>query len=79
LYRTQPPLQEFVVLGGLKVIVLSLDLRSVGSISAEDDMFLKSIKICSRTFIGGTVKPSAPCRKVLRHDKEHYEYESDTY
>jgi hypothetical protein len=32
---------------------------------AEEDEFLKAIKIRSLTSFGGEVKPSAPCRKIL--------------
>jgi hypothetical protein len=47
-----------------------LDPRFAGSNPAEDDGFLKAIKISSTASLGGEVKPSAPCRKILRHVKE---------
>jgi hypothetical protein len=36
---------------------------------AEEDGFLIAIKIRSTPSFGGKVKPSAPCRKTLRHVK----------
>jgi hypothetical protein len=41
---------------------------------AEDDVFLRAIKFRSKASYGGAVKPSVPCRKILRHAKEPYEY-----
>jgi hypothetical protein len=41
-----------------------LDPRFVGSNLAEDDGFLRAIKIRSATSFGGEVKPSVPCRKM---------------
>jgi hypothetical protein len=46
---------------------LPWEARFVGSNSAEDDGFLRVIKIRSTTSFGGEVKPSTPCRKILRH------------
>jgi hypothetical protein len=43
-----------------------MDSRFADSIPAEDDGFLTAIKIRSTTSFGGKVKPSAPCRKILR-------------
>jgi hypothetical protein len=43
----------------------------VGSNPAEDDGFLRAIKIRSMTFFGGEVKSLAPCHKILQHAKEH--------
>jgi hypothetical protein len=58
-------------LGGLVVLsCLPLDLRLVGSNPAENDIFLRKIKICSTTSFVREVKPSAPCRKILRHAKD---------
>jgi hypothetical protein len=50
----------------------------VGSIPAENDGFLRARKISSTTSFGREVKPAVPFRKILWHDKEPYEYESDT-
>jgi hypothetical protein len=52
-----------------------LDTRFAGSYLAEDNGFLKVIKICSITSFGGKVKPSIPCYKILWHVKEPYRYE----
>jgi hypothetical protein len=38
--------------------------------AAEDDGFLRKIKIRSTISFGGDVKPSAPCGKILRHGKD---------
>jgi hypothetical protein len=45
------------------VAFLPLDPRFAGSNPAEDDGFLRVIKIRSTTSFGGEVKPSAPCRR----------------
>jgi hypothetical protein len=39
----------------------------MGSNVAEDDGFLRAIKIHSTTYFRGAVKPSAPCCKILWH------------
>jgi hypothetical protein len=55
---------------------LLLDLRFAGSNPVEGDGFLRAIKIRSKNiFFGEEVKPLAPCRKILQHVKEPYEYE----
>jgi hypothetical protein len=58
---------RLVNLGGLVTEFLPLDPRFAGSSSAKDDEFPSQ-----------RVKPSVPCRKILRHVKEPYEYEKDT-
>jgi hypothetical protein len=60
------------------VACLLLDRRFVGSNPAEDFGFLRAIKIRRATSFGGEVKPSVPCHKILRHVKNHHEYETDT-
>jgi hypothetical protein len=50
-------------------VVIVLDSRFEGSNPAEDDGFLRAIKICSTTSFGGEVKPSASCLKILQHVK----------
>jgi hypothetical protein len=52
-----------VTLGGLVTACLPLDPRFAGSNPAEDDGFLRVIKIRSTTSFGGEVKPSVPCRR----------------
>jgi hypothetical protein len=51
---------------------LPLDPRFAGSNPAEDDGFLKAIKIRSPTSFGGEIKPAVPRRKGLRHVKEPF-------
>jgi hypothetical protein len=41
-----------------------LDPRFAGSDIAEDDGFLRAIKVCSKPSIGGEIKPSIPCLKI---------------
>jgi hypothetical protein len=55
---------NWVALGGLMVACLPLDPRFADSNPAEDDGFLRVIKIRSTTSFGGEVKPSAPCRRL---------------
>jgi hypothetical protein len=57
---------------------LLLDPRFTGSNPAEDDGFLRVIKICRMPSFGGEIKLSSPCCKILQHVKEPYEYERDT-
>jgi hypothetical protein len=49
-----------------------MDPNFAGSNTAEDDGFLRTIKIGSTTFFGEEVKPSVSCRKVLRKIKSPY-------
>jgi hypothetical protein len=56
-------------LGILVVSCLPLDQRVAGSNAAEDDGFLMAIKIRSTASLGGEIKPSVPCRKILRQVK----------
>jgi hypothetical protein len=59
-----------VVLGGLVVICLPLDPRFEGSNAAENDGFLRVIKIRSTTSFEGEIKPTAQCRNILLHVKD---------
>jgi hypothetical protein len=53
-----------------------LDPRFRDSKLAEEDGFLRAIKILSTTFFEQEeVKPSAPCHKILWHVKEPNKYE----
>jgi hypothetical protein len=38
----------------------------------------KGVKIRSTSSFGGEVKPSAPCRNILRHVKDPFRYDRDT-
>jgi hypothetical protein len=49
----------------------------MGANPAEDDGFIRAVKIRSSTSFGGEVKPSVPCREVLRRVKEHNEDKID--
>jgi hypothetical protein len=60
---------ELAAFGGQWLACLSLHPRFAGSKPAEDDEFLMAIKIRITTSFGGEVKPSTPCRKILRHVK----------
>jgi hypothetical protein len=60
------------------VTSLPLDAMLASSNPAEDDGFLRAIKISSTTSFGWEVKPEVPCRKILRVVKEHNAYERDT-
>jgi hypothetical protein len=50
---------------------LPLEPRFAGSNPAEDDGFFSAIKSLARLFVE-KVKPSTPCRKILRNVKEPY-------
>jgi hypothetical protein len=59
-----------VVLGGLVVIVLAIGTKIREFRPGRGRwIFLRAIKIRSTTSFGGEVKPSIPCRKILRHVK----------
>jgi hypothetical protein len=59
-------------------IVLVIGPKVRGLKPVESDWFLMAIKIRSMTSFGGEVKPSAPCRKDLRHIKDPLRYDRDT-
>jgi hypothetical protein len=58
------------------VACLPLDPRFAGSNPAEGDVFLRAIKSVAPLTSEG-VKPSLPCRKILRHVKELCNYEKE--
>jgi hypothetical protein len=60
-----------VVLGGLSVSVLAIDPKFADLNPAEGNGFL-TIKIRSTPSFGGEVKPSDPCRNILRHVKNTF-------
>jgi hypothetical protein len=60
-------------LGGAMVRVLAIGPKIRRFTSGRGDGFLRAIKIRSTTSFGVEVKPSAPCRKILRHVKDHFE------
>jgi hypothetical protein len=51
------------------VSVLAITPKIRGFKPADNDGFLRAIKICNTPSFGGEVKPSSPCRKILRHVK----------
>jgi hypothetical protein len=53
-----------------------LDPRFKGSNPEGNVVFLKAIKVFNKTSFEREVKPSAPC-KILLRVKEPYEYERD--
>jgi hypothetical protein len=56
--------------GDVMVSVLVIGPKVRRFKSGREDGFLRAINILSTTSFGGEVKPSAPCRKFLRHVKE---------
>jgi hypothetical protein len=52
---------------------LTLDSRFTGSNPAEEDGFLRAIKICGTLSFGGEVKPLVPSHKILGHVKDPFE------
>jgi hypothetical protein len=56
---------HIVTLGGIEVACLPLDPRFMDSNAAEDDGFLRAIKICNMTCFEGEVKLSAQCCKFM--------------
>jgi hypothetical protein len=49
-----------------------LDSRFAGSNLAEDDGFLRAIKLPSTPSFRGEIKPLAQCHKILHHVKEPF-------
>jgi hypothetical protein len=58
------------------VIVLAIGLKVPGLKPGQSDRFFRAIKIRITPPFGGEVKPSAACRKTLRHVEELYVQES---
>jgi hypothetical protein len=57
-------------LGGVTVSVLATGPKIRGFNPSRDDGFLRAIRIRSTPSLGGEVKLSAPCHKILRHVKK---------
>jgi hypothetical protein len=66
LYLTLPPVASVIRC----LLRLPLDPRLAGWNPAEDDGFLRAIKIYITTSFEMEVKPTALCRKILWHVKE---------
>jgi hypothetical protein len=62
-------------LGSVMVSLLTIRPKVCVLKPGQDDGFLSAIKISSTPCFGGEVKPKAPCRRILRHIKERYQYE----
>jgi hypothetical protein len=56
--------QKVIALGGLVVACMPLGPRFEGSNQAQDDEFLRSIKVHSTASFEGGGKPSFPCREI---------------
>jgi hypothetical protein len=69
--------QDRVTICGLVVSMLAIGSKVCGFKPGHYDRCARAIKIRDTTFIGGEVKPSVSCRKILRHVKKRYEYERD--
>jgi hypothetical protein len=54
------------------VIVLAVGHKIRGFKPGSGQWIFKGDKICNTTVFEGEVKPSAPCRKILRHNKNPY-------
>jgi hypothetical protein len=63
----------FVVLGGLVVSVLAIVFRVRGFKPGRGRWIFKGDKIRQHAFLGGKVKPSIPCREILRYVREPFE------
>jgi hypothetical protein len=59
-----------VIVGGLVVSILDNGPEVRRFKPGRERRFIRAIKIICTTSFGGKVKPSAPCRKILRHVKE---------
>jgi hypothetical protein len=55
------------------VSVLDIGPKVRGFKLGRGDGFLRAIKILSTPSFGGEVKPSAPCRNILRNVETHFE------
>jgi hypothetical protein len=58
-------------LGGVVVSVLATGPYGRWLKPGRGDGFLRAIKIRSTPSFGWSVKPEVPCRKILRHVKNH--------
>jgi hypothetical protein len=60
--------------GGIVVSVLATGPKGRRFKPSRGDGFLRAIKIRSTPSFGGEVKREVPCRKILRHVKDHLTY-----
>jgi hypothetical protein len=67
-----------VVLGGVMVIMLVIGPNVRGFKHRRERWSFKGDKIRSTAFFREAVKPSEPCRKIVRHVKEQLRYDRDT-
>jgi hypothetical protein len=66
------PCFKNVVLGGLVVTVLAVGPKVRIFKPSRGCLILREIKIRSTLYFGWEIKPSAPCRKILRHVKQPF-------
>jgi hypothetical protein len=66
---------DYIVLSGVMLIMPATEPKVHWLKSSSQKRILRAIKIRSTTSFGGEVKPSARCRKILRHVKEPKRYE----
>jgi hypothetical protein len=60
------------------VRVLAIEPNVHGFKLSRGRLILRTIKIRSMVYFKEKIKPSAPCRKILRHVKNPSKYERDT-
>jgi hypothetical protein len=56
------------------VLVLAIELKVRGFKPGRGRLIFKGCKILITISFGGEVKPSVPCRKILRYVEEPYKY-----
>jgi hypothetical protein len=62
-----------VILRGIMVSVLAIEPKVRGVKPGRGRWIFKGYKNPQHAFLQGEVKPSAPCRKILRHVKDPFE------
>jgi hypothetical protein len=63
---------DLIALGGVIVIVLTTESKLRGFKPGRERWIFRAMKIRSTTSFGVKIKPSSPCRKILRHIKVPY-------
>jgi hypothetical protein len=71
--------QSYPIATGLMVIVLAIGPRVCGFKQGRERWIFKGNKNSYHYFFKkGEVKPSVPCREILRHVKYPFRYDRDT-
>jgi hypothetical protein len=70
-YKLVKVVNILAALGGLIIACLPLYPRFAGSNVADNNRFLRTIKIRNTASFGGEAKPSVPRHKILRHVKKN--------